>query len=127
MLLGGVGGGWFDRGPPVPLIVEKRLSGMVGRFLGTLRWAGGRRICTTTGLSSSSSASLAIAFSSAAKIQIVDSLNSGTVLIEGLGVPGLNVLVVICEMRLTVLVDLGVETTELGAVVLQSLRALILS
>ena len=45
----------------------------------------------------------------------------------GLGVPGLEMPVVVCEMCLTVPVDHGVEIEEFGAVVFQSFRALILS
>lgn len=45
----------------------------------------------------------------------------------GLGVPGLEMPVVVCEMSLTVPVDHGAEIEEFGAMVIQSFRALILS
>jgi hypothetical protein len=74
MLLGGAGGGWLDSGPWV-LKVEKRLSGSVGGVRGVLRWAGGSRICKSTGLSSWRSMLLAIDFSSSVRIHVVNSLS----------------------------------------------------
>ena len=65
--------------------------------------------------------------SSSVKIHVVNSLSRGVVAKGSLGVPGLEMPVVVCEMCLTVPVDHGVEIEEFGAVVFQSFRALILS
>lgn len=60
---------------PWVLRVEKRLSGSVGGVRGVLRWAGGRRICESAGLSSWRSMLLAIDFSSSVRIHVVNSLS----------------------------------------------------